>query len=47
MEKYRIAKYFDNYFVWYVSLEMSLEEAENTLKMYKDSTYTSYSIKKQ
>lgn len=47
MEKYRIAKYFDDHFDWYVSLDMSLEEAEKTLERYKDTTYTSYSIKKQ
>ena len=47
MEKYRIAKYFDDHFDWYVSLELSLEEAEKTLKMFKDWTYISYSIKKQ
>lgn len=43
-KKYRIAKYFDDHFDWYVSLEIPLEEAENTLKTCKDSTYTSYKI---
>ena len=46
MSKYRVARYFDDTWEAWVTTILSKEEAEKSLKQFKDGHYVSYDVRR-